>query len=307
MITENPNTLTNPNLPMSFESVPVVTPPDQAMQVRKRNGQFEPVDLNKIVRAVLRSCAGLSNVDSMKVATKTIGGIYDGATTKELDSLSIQTAAHLISEEPEYSKLAARFLCHHDQKGSGESGHQSFSQSIAMGYEENLISEVTYAFVKANARKLNDGVVDQNTELFEYFGLRTIYDRYLLKHPISRNVIETPQYFFYMRVAWSGSAKPFKKREELYNLISSFEYMPSTPTLFNSATHKPFATVIVLFARLAPKTTCIRFMTIGSYLSVAHCFPNIRRRNRHRVPSRSFARIADPRHQRVLEWSRVRG
>ena len=97
MITENSN-LTNPNLPLSMESVPVVTPPDQTMQVRKRNGQFEPVDLNKIVRAVLRSCESLAHVDSMKVATKTIGGIYDGATTKELDNLSIQTAAQLISE-----------------------------------------------------------------------------------------------------------------------------------------------------------------------------------------------------------------
>src|SRR5687767_15639165 len=80
------------------------------MQVRKRNGQLEPVDVNKIVRAVQRCCAGLANVDVMKIATKTIGGLYDGATTKELDNLSIQTSALLIAEEPEYSRLAARLL-----------------------------------------------------------------------------------------------------------------------------------------------------------------------------------------------------
>src|SRR5260221_454236 len=66
-----------------------------AMRVRKRNGAFESVDVNKIVRAVTRCCTGLANVDPMKVATKTIGGLYDGATTEELDSLNIQTSALL--------------------------------------------------------------------------------------------------------------------------------------------------------------------------------------------------------------------
>jgi ribonucleoside-diphosphate reductase alpha chain len=80
------------------------------MMVRKRNGSFEPVDVNKIVRAVQRCCAGLPDVDSLKVATRTIGGLYDGATTRELDNLSIQTAASLITEEPSYSRLAGRLL-----------------------------------------------------------------------------------------------------------------------------------------------------------------------------------------------------
>ena len=58
-----------------------------AMRVRKRNGSFEPVDVNKIVRAVARCCVGLNEVDAMRVATKTISGLYDGATTAELDRL----------------------------------------------------------------------------------------------------------------------------------------------------------------------------------------------------------------------------
>jgi ribonucleoside-diphosphate reductase alpha chain len=80
------------------------------MQVRKRNGSLEPVDINKIVRAISRCTAGLPNVDVMRIATKTISGLYDGATTQELDKLSIQTAASLIFEEPEYSRVAARLL-----------------------------------------------------------------------------------------------------------------------------------------------------------------------------------------------------
>src|ERR1700743_3506224 len=80
------------------------------MHVRKRNGALEPVDVNKIVRAVQRCAHGLAAVDAMRVASKTIGGLYDGATTRELDAMSIDTAASLIAEEPQYSKLAARLL-----------------------------------------------------------------------------------------------------------------------------------------------------------------------------------------------------
>jgi ribonucleoside-diphosphate reductase alpha chain len=74
-----------------------------AMQVRKRNGTMEPADVNKIVRAVTRRCDGLAAVDPLRIATKTISGLYDGATTQELDRLSIQTAAMLIAEEPSSS------------------------------------------------------------------------------------------------------------------------------------------------------------------------------------------------------------
>src|SRR4051812_9078054 len=80
------------------------------MRVTKRSGEHEPVDVNKIVRAVSRCCDGLSAVDPMRVALKTIAGLYDGATTRELDELSIRTAASFMVEEPEHSKLAARLL-----------------------------------------------------------------------------------------------------------------------------------------------------------------------------------------------------
>jgi ribonucleoside-diphosphate reductase alpha chain len=83
------------------------------MQVRKRNGESEPVDVNKIVRAVQRCAVELNEVDPLRVATKTISGLYDGATTAELDLLSIQTAAEMTGEEPQYSRLAARLLAGH--------------------------------------------------------------------------------------------------------------------------------------------------------------------------------------------------
>ena len=73
------------------------------MQIRKRNGSTEPVNVNKVIKAVTKNSVGLRNVDPIRVAIKTISGIYDGASTQELDLLSIQTASSLISEEPEYS------------------------------------------------------------------------------------------------------------------------------------------------------------------------------------------------------------
>jgi ribonucleoside-diphosphate reductase alpha chain len=207
------------------------------MQVRKRDGSLESVDVNKIVRAVARSGQGLENIDVLKIATKTIGGLYDGATTKELDNLSIQTSALLIAEEPAYSRLAARLLATYILKEVENQDIHSFSQSIGAGVRHGLISEKVGQFVQANSRKLNDAMDFNRTELFEYFGLRTVYDRYLLKNPETREVLEAPQYFF-MRVA-CGLADTVQEAVEFYNLISRFEHMPSSPTLFNSATKHP--------------------------------------------------------------------
>jgi len=126
------------------------------MQVRKRNGDAEPVDVNKIVRAVERCAGGLDEVDPMRVATKTISGLYDGATTAELDRLSIQTAAEMTGEEPQYSKLAARLLAGYIGKEVRGQGIASFSQAVSLGHAEGLIGDATAAFVKDNARKLDD-------------------------------------------------------------------------------------------------------------------------------------------------------
>jgi len=205
------------------------------MQVRKRNGSLEPADVNKIVRAVERCCEDLHSVDPIRIASKTIGGLYNGATTKELDLLSIQTAASLIAEEPEYSKLAARLLGGFITKEVANQDIHSFSQSIATGKQQGLVSKDLAAFVTSNARKLNDAIDDRRSELFEYFGLRTVYDRYLLRNPETRQALETPQQFF-LRVA-CGLSRTVQEAIELYRVISAHDYMPSSPTLFNSGTH----------------------------------------------------------------------
>lgn len=207
------------------------------MRVAKRDGSLEPVNVNKIVNVVIACSSRLKEVEPMRVATKVISGLYDGASTKELDMLCIQTASLLIGEEPEYSKLAARLLARYIDEEVNNQNIRNFQDSVTAGYKAGLISEEKYNFVKENKEALNIIIDDTRTQKFEYFGLRTVYDRYLLKDPNTRQVIETPQYFF-LRVA-CGLANNFKEAKEFYELISSLDYMPSSPTLFNSATKRP--------------------------------------------------------------------
>ena len=224
-----------------------LAPPDgpMAMTVTKRNGSRELVDLNKIVRAVQRCCTGLHAVDPMRVATRTISGLYDGATTAELDELSIRTAALLTGEEPEYGRLAARLLANFIAKEvSGQEIH-AFSQSITRGHEVGLINDRLLEFVQINARKLNDAI-DPSLDLgFDYFGLRTLYDRYLLRHPHTRKVLETPQQFF-LRIA-SALSWDVPEAMALYQRMGSLDYLPSSPTLFNAGTrHEQLSSCFLL-------------------------------------------------------------
>ncbi|MCU1494635.1 MAG: nrdA [Acidimicrobiaceae bacterium] len=204
------------------------------MRVRKRDGSLEPVDVGKIVRAVARCANGLEGVDPMRVATRTISGLCDGATTTELDELSIRIAAAFVTEEPNYSRLAARLLGTVIEKEVRNQDIQSFSQSVAASNTLGLVADGTAAFVSAHSRKLDDAVRAERGRLFELFGLRTVYDRYLLRHPETREVLETPQYFF-LRVA-CGLSSVAEEAIELYEKMSLLEYMPSSPTLFNSGT-----------------------------------------------------------------------
>lgn len=222
-------------------------PPHDApgMCVTKRNGRHEPVDLNKIVRAVSRCSEGLHSVDPMRVATRTISGLYDGATTRELDELSIRTAALLTAEDPEYGRLAARLLAQVIEKEVAGQEIHAFSQSITRGHELGLINERLLGFVQANARKLNDTLDVSLDRGFDYFGLRTLYDRYLLRHPHSRKVIETPQQFF-LRIACALS-EDVPEALALYRRMAQLDYLPSSPTLFNSGTtHEQLSSCFLL-------------------------------------------------------------
>ena len=208
-----------------------LTPPATAfsMAVTKRNGGREPVDLNKIVRAITRCSDGL----------------HDGATTRELDELSIRTAALLTAEEPEYGRLAARLLAGVVEKEVAGIDINAFSQSVQRGHDLGLVNDRLLGFVQANARKLNDAIDNNLNQRFDYFGLRTLYDRYLLRHPKARTVIETPQQFF-MRVACALS-EDVSDALALYRRMAQLDYIPSSPTLFNAGTtHEQLSSCFLL-------------------------------------------------------------
>jgi len=208
-----------------------------SMRVKKRNGTLEPVDLNKIVNAVARASEGLIGVDPMVVSTRTISALADGSTTQELDELSIRTAAGLIVEEPNYSKLAARMLATYVDKEVRNQNVPWFSESVSLGHNLGLIGDAVFEFVTTHAPELNAAINTQRDKNFEFFGLRTVYDRYLLRHPETRKVIETPQYFF-LRVACGLATDP-DEAIKFYDLMSSLAYLASSPTLFNSGTTHP--------------------------------------------------------------------
>ncbi|HMV75496.1 MAG TPA: ATP cone domain-containing protein, partial [Microthrixaceae bacterium] len=199
------------------------------MQVRKRDGSLEPVDLNKIVRAVARCAVGLDNVDPMRVATRTISGLVDHSSTEELDELSIRTAAALISEEPNYSRLAARLLATVIDKEVQNQDIYSFSQSVAMGHAQGIIGDETAAMVATNARKLNDAVLADRNWLYEFFGLRTVYDRYLL-HPTPEMRIDALALEQQLAFAFAGG----DCSERISAILAEEKAQPSTwdPTYF---------------------------------------------------------------------------
>ena len=205
------------------------------MEVVKRDGTRELVRMEKILDAVNRACRGLENVEPIEIAKRTIAGLHNNSTTQELDQLSISNAVMLMTDEPNYSKVASRMLAESIKKEVGRD--QVFSVFIELGHAQGLLNDHVFDLVKQNTQAIDFAIRHERDDLFEYFGLKTVYDRYLLRHPITRKVIERPQWLF-MRVAL-GLSYDINEAVEFYNVISQFLYMPSTPTLFNSGTLHP--------------------------------------------------------------------
>jgi ribonucleoside-diphosphate reductase alpha chain len=230
------------------------------MQVLKRDGTKEAVKIEKILHAVNRACRGLDNVEALDVAKATIMGLHDGSTTEELDNLSISNAVMLMAHEPNYSKVAARMLSETLRKEVGRD--VAFHEYLETASGFGLLSDEVVQLAKTGIQEIEFGIRHERDDLFEYFGLKTIADRYLLRHPKTRRVIERPQWMF-MRVAL-GLSQSVAEALEFYDIISQFLYMPSTPTLFNSGTrHTQMSSCYLL--RLADDSL------EGIYKSITDC------------------------------------
>ncbi|WP_280723664.1 ribonucleoside-diphosphate reductase subunit alpha [Kitasatospora sp. MAA4] len=195
-----------------------------------------------LLRLLTDRSSDLPQVDPGHVAAAALRGRNAGSDFAELRGLAVEAAASMIAEDPQYSKLAARLLAQEIADEAVGQGAVCFAASIAVGHAEGLIGSGTAAFVAKHADAL-DALIDQRgDDRFEYFGLRTVQSRYLLRHPITRKVIETPQHFM-LRVACGlavgDSEQSVREIAELYALMSALSYLPSSPTLFNSGTKHP--------------------------------------------------------------------
>ncbi|MFF3499130.1 ribonucleoside-diphosphate reductase subunit alpha [Streptomyces sp. NPDC003247] len=195
-----------------------------------------------LLRTLTELTADLPDGDPGRVAAAALRGRSARADETELRELATEAAAGLISEDPAYSRLAARLLTLGIRAEAASQGVTSFTGSVAVGHREGLIADRTAAFVTLHGARL-DALVDPHADdRFGYFGLRTLHSRYLLRHPITRKVVETPQHFL-LRVAAGlaedDTARAVDEVAALYGLMSRLDYLPSSPTLFNSGTRHP--------------------------------------------------------------------
>ena len=213
------------------------------MNVVKRDGTVEQVKFDKISSRIRKQTYGLNEdyVDYFQVAQKVISGLYDGVTSSELDKLSAETAASMITTHPDYGKLAARITITSLYKDVAK----EFSTVAKELYEyinpvndepAGLISDEVYAIIEKNATVLNAMIVHDRDFNFDYFGYKTLEKSYLLQR--HGKPAETPQQM-YMRVSVGIWRDNLEMVQKTYDLLSQGLFTHATPTLFNSGTKRP--------------------------------------------------------------------
>ncbi|MBH43982.1 MAG: ribonucleoside-diphosphate reductase subunit alpha [Gammaproteobacteria bacterium] len=216
------------------------------------DGSTVPLDLNKLRLIINECCKGVSDVSEEHVYNIIDKNIYDGIKKEDLSSSILISVRPLIEKEPNYSKVVARLLLHSiNEEAFTFLGFEDFNPSLAE-IKKVYPNYFSRYLQKACELKLLDPEllhfdlnyiaknIDVSKDLnFNYLGLQTLYDRYFIHHKETR--FELPQAFF-MRVAMGLAMNESNREEktvEFYNLISSFDFMCSTPTLFNSGTLRP--------------------------------------------------------------------
>ena len=213
------------------------------MQVVNRKGEREDVRFDAILDKLRRLAEGLDPnwVDPANLTKLTIEGLYDGVTTRELDQLAAETAASLVSQHPDYSKLAARICVddlHRSTKDSFTDVITDLREYIDPESKKHapLISEEVYNIIMENAEVLNNHI-DYNRDFnYDYFGFKTLERSYLLR--LDGEVAERPQHML-MRVSVGIHHGDIEKALKTYDLMSNGYFTHATPTLFNSGTPMP--------------------------------------------------------------------
>ena len=221
------------------------------IEVTKRDGTRVPLDISRLSEVVSHACEGLSETDPKVILEEAVKNLYDGVSVEDMKSALIMSARAKVEVEPNYSYVTARILLdslraealtflgvaeESTQTEMQENYPKAFKAFIEKGIELEMLNPELKNY---NLDKLAKAIDPERDYQFTYLGLQTLYDRYFIHSNDVR--FELPQIFF-MRVAMGLAAqesKPEARAIEFYRLLSSFDYMSSTPTLFNSGTLRP--------------------------------------------------------------------
>ena len=211
------------------------------------NGVEKWLDMAALRTVIEAACEGLgNNIDATPIITETIKNLYDGVPMAQVYDSAILASRTLIEKDPAYSQVTARILMHVIRKEIfGKEVLQGDTQAEYSTYFAKYINEgISAELLDPRMREFDlprlAAALNASRDLqFNYLGLQTLYDRYFLH--IEERRIEMPQAFF-MRVAMGLSLNEMDRERraiEFYEILSTFDFMSSTPTLFNSATTRP--------------------------------------------------------------------
>ncbi|MBY0380112.1 MAG: ribonucleoside-diphosphate reductase subunit alpha, partial [Burkholderiales bacterium] len=213
------------------------------IHVINKSGDKKLLDNIHIYNVIKTACNNLANVDSKIILDEALRNLYDGVHENELYTSIILASRSLIEQEPAYNFVTARLLLHTivsevlDKEVASSDMQQAYETYFVDYLDKGIASELISPQLKEYDLIKLANALDSSRDLqFKYLGLQTLYDRYFLH--ISGKRIELPQIFF-MRVAMGLAMKEADKDNkaiQFYNVLSTFDFMSSTPTLFNSGT-----------------------------------------------------------------------
>lgn len=224
-----------------------------AIQVIQPDGSQKPLDRQWLQEMIERACRGISQVSAQPILEDAQKNLFNGVKLKDIYKALVMSARTLVETEPNYSFVTARLLLEDIYDETGQALEKPVSQNSSPEFnawyaacfkafiEKGIRHELLHPNLKDfDLEMLSKALIIENDKNFNYLGLQTLYDRYFIHH--QQNRIELPQVFF-MRVAMGLAHSEGGQRNEtaieFYNLLSSFDFMSSTPTLFNSGTCRP--------------------------------------------------------------------
>lgn len=222
------------------------------LNISYKDGSLKPLNQERLQQIIKEAMQGLGLVDSEALLKITLSSVYEGMTEDDLYTTLVMSARGLIDREPNYSRVSARLLMNNLRREAlsfiydyqQEATQSEMSEQYA-DYFKNYIKKAVELelldseLLRYDLDKLGKAILPERDMQFSYLGLQTLYDRYFIHQDDVH--IELPQAFF-MRVAMGLATNEIDREErsiEFYQLLSSFDFMSSTPTLFNSATLRP--------------------------------------------------------------------